>query len=114
MRNAGAATLRPATGKPSLSRIGAARTHKPVTFSWSATAYPRSRTCLSRVPVHSTAIGHAIVGFLPRAEQERILAAAPGTKMTDRTVTDVKTVLQRFKQVREGGHAGADQENVTG
>src|SRR5438034_722171 len=68
----------------------------------------------SRVPVHSTAIGHAIVGFLPRAEQERILAAAPRKKMTDRTVTDVKTLLKRLKQVRERGYAVADQENVTG
>jgi len=68
----------------------------------------------SRVPVHSTAIGHAIVGFLPRAEQERILATAPRKKMTDRTVTDVKTLLKRLKQVRERGYAVADQENVTG
>lgn len=68
----------------------------------------------SRVPVHSTAIGHAIVGFLPREEQERILAAAPRRKMTDRTVTDVKTLLRRLKQVRERGYAVADQENVTG
>jgi IclR family pca regulon transcriptional regulator len=68
----------------------------------------------SRVPVHSTAIGHAIVGFLPRAEQERILAAAPRKKMTERTITDVKALLKRLKQVRERGYAIADQENVTG
>ncbi len=68
----------------------------------------------SRVPVHSTAIGHAIVGFLPRAEQERILTAAPLKKMTDRTVTDVRKLLQRLKQVRERGYAVSDQENVSG
>lgn len=68
----------------------------------------------SRVPVHSTAIGHAIVGFLPRKEQERILASAPRKKMTERTVTDVKTLLRRLKEVRERGYAVADQENVTG
>jgi IclR family pca regulon transcriptional regulator len=68
----------------------------------------------SRVPVHSTAIGHAILGFLPRREQESILAAAPRRKMTERTVTDVKTLLRRLKQVRERGYAIADQENVTG
>src|SRR5437667_6641203 len=68
----------------------------------------------SRVPVHSTAIGHAIVGFLPREEQERILAAAPRKKITDRTVTDVKALLKRLRQVRERGYAVADQENVTG
>lgn len=68
----------------------------------------------SRVPVHSTAIGHAILGFLPRAEQERVLAAAPRKKVTERTVTDVKTLLQRFKQVRARGYAVSDQENVPG
>jgi len=68
----------------------------------------------SRVPVHSTAIGHAILGFLPRAEQERILAAAPRKKVTEKTITDVKTLLQRFKQVRARGYAVSDQENVPG
>jgi IclR family pca regulon transcriptional regulator len=68
----------------------------------------------SRVPVHSTAIGHAILGFLPRGDQERILAAAPRKKVTERTVTDVKTLLQRFKQVRARGYAVSDQENVPG
>ena len=48
----------------------------------------------SRAPVHSTAIGHAIVGFLPRAEQERILRAAPRKKMTERTVTDINRLLR--------------------
>lgn len=68
----------------------------------------------SRVPVHSTAIGHAILGFLSREEQERILALAPLKKVTERTVTDRRTLLQRFKQVRARGYAVSDQENVTG
>jgi len=68
----------------------------------------------SRVPVHSTAIGHAILGFLPREEQERILASAPRKKMTQRTVTDVKALLRRLKEVRGRGYAVSDQENVTG
>jgi IclR family pca regulon transcriptional regulator len=68
----------------------------------------------SRVPVHSTAIGHAILGFLPRATQEEILASAPRKKVTDRTVTDIRTLLQRFRQVRARGYAVSDQENVPG
>jgi IclR family pca regulon transcriptional regulator len=68
----------------------------------------------SRVPVHSTAIGHAIVSFLPRQDQERILAAAPRRKVTEKTVTDIKSLLQRFKQVRARGYAISDQENVPG
>lgn len=68
----------------------------------------------SRVPVHSTAIGHAIVGFLPREQQERILAAAPRRKMTERTLTGVKALLRRLKEVRARGYAVSDQENVTG
>jgi len=68
----------------------------------------------SRVPVHSTAIGHAILGFLPRDEQERVLATAPRKKVTERTQTDIKTLLQRFRQVRARGYAISDQENVPG
>jgi IclR family pca regulon transcriptional regulator len=34
--------------------------------------------------------------------------------MTERTITDVKALLKRLKQVRERGYAIADQENVTG
>ncbi|MBU6484304.1 MAG: IclR family transcriptional regulator [Betaproteobacteria bacterium] len=68
----------------------------------------------SRVPVHSTAIGHAIVSFLPRDDQERILAAAPRRKVTDKTVTGVRSLLQRFKEVRARGYAVSDQENVPG
>jgi IclR family transcriptional regulator, pca regulon regulatory protein len=68
----------------------------------------------SRVPVHSTALGHAILAFLPRADQERILQAAPRKKLTETTVTSVKALLARFKQVQARGYAVSDQENVAG
>jgi IclR family pca regulon transcriptional regulator len=58
----------------------------------------------SRVPVHSTAIGHAILGFLPRAEQERILAPHRAKKVTEKTITDVRHCCSA-QQVRARGCA---------
>ena len=68
----------------------------------------------SRVPVHSTAIGQAILGFLPHEVQVQVLESAPRRKLTEKTVTDLNRLLQRLKRVRSRGYAVADQENVPG
>jgi IclR family pca regulon transcriptional regulator len=68
----------------------------------------------SRVSVHSTAIGHAILAFLSREEQVQILEARPREKLTERTIVDLEKLLQRLKQVRARGYAVSDQENVSG
>jgi IclR family pca regulon transcriptional regulator len=68
----------------------------------------------SRVPVHSTAIGQAILGFLPKDTQVKILEAAPRRKLTEKTITDLTRLLQRLKRVRARGYAISDQENVPG
>jgi IclR family transcriptional regulator, pca regulon regulatory protein len=68
----------------------------------------------SRVPVHSTAIGHAILAFLPREQQTRILQARPRRKLTDQTIVDLDALLRRLAQVRARGYAVSDQENVPG
>jgi IclR family pca regulon transcriptional regulator len=68
----------------------------------------------NRVPVYSTAIGQALLAFLPRQTQIGILEAAPRVKRTDRTVTDLNTLLKRLDTVRRRGYAVSDQENVAG
>src|SRR4051812_25139125 len=68
----------------------------------------------SRVAVHSTAIGHAILAFLSREEQVQILEARPREKLTERTIVDLDKLLARLKQVRARGYAVSDQENVSG
>jgi IclR family pca regulon transcriptional regulator len=64
--------------------------------------------------VYSTAIGHAILGFLPREQQIQILNARPRVKLTEKTVIKLEALLQRLQQVRARGYAVSDQENVPG
>jgi IclR family pca regulon transcriptional regulator len=68
----------------------------------------------NRVPVYSTAIGQALLAFQPRQTQIDILEAAPRIKRTEKTVTDLNTLLKRLDTVRRRGYAVSDQENVTG
>lgn len=68
----------------------------------------------SRVPVHSTAIGQAVLAFLPVETQRAVLAAAPRPKLTPHTLTDLDALLDRLAAVRARGFALSDQENVSG
>lgn len=68
----------------------------------------------SRVPVYSTAIGHAILGFLPRETQVRVLEARPRQKLTEHTPTELPDLLARLDAVRRRGYALSDQETVSG
>ena len=42
----------------------------------------------SRVPVYSTAVGQAILAWLPRETQLRVLGSQPLVKLTATTITD--------------------------
>jgi IclR family pca regulon transcriptional regulator len=68
----------------------------------------------SRVPVHSSAIGQAILAFMPEAVQRSVLAAAPRERLTERTLTDLDALLARLAAVRADGIAVSDQETVMG
>ncbi|MBI3507943.1 MAG: IclR family transcriptional regulator [Proteobacteria bacterium] len=68
----------------------------------------------SRAPVYSTAMGHAIIAFLPEATQVDILESAPRPKRTDSTVTDLGRLLKRLRATKKHGYAVSNQENVSG
>jgi IclR family pca regulon transcriptional regulator len=68
----------------------------------------------SRMPVHSTAIGQAIIAFLPPHEQTQILEARTRHRFTDKTIVDLKALLKKLREVRARGYAASDQENVAG
>jgi IclR family transcriptional regulator, pca regulon regulatory protein len=68
----------------------------------------------TRVPAYCTAIGHAILAFLPRAEQVRVLEARERVKLTEHTVTDLGALLARLETVRARGYALSEQETVAG
>ncbi|WP_144184467.1 IclR family transcriptional regulator [Elioraea rosea] len=68
----------------------------------------------SRMPAYSTAIGHAILAFMPEAVQRAVLESAPRPKLTEHTLTDLDALLARLASVCSRGFAVSDQENVSG
>ena len=68
----------------------------------------------SRVPVYSTAIGHAILAFLPRETQIRVLESRPRLRLTEHTPVELPDLLTRLEAVRARGYALSDQETVSG
>jgi DNA-binding IclR family transcriptional regulator len=65
----------------------------------------------SRSPLHSTALGKAIVANLPDAERNRLVSAVSLVKLTDRTITDHQTLIRELEIVRTRGYAIDDREN---
>lgn len=68
----------------------------------------------SRVPAYSTAVGQAILAWLPRETQVEVLSGQPMLKLTATTITEMDALLARLDQVRALGYALSDQETVTG
>ncbi|WP_233161583.1 MULTISPECIES: IclR family transcriptional regulator [unclassified Achromobacter] len=68
----------------------------------------------SRVPAYSTAVGHAILAWLPRDAQIQVLEAQPRERLTDTTITELPAILERLAAVRECGYALSNQETVSG
>src|SRR4029453_9690255 len=68
----------------------------------------------SRVPAYSTAVGQAVLAFLPRETQIKLLEAVPRRKLTPTTLTGLDALLARLEQVRRSGFALSDQENISG
>lgn len=68
----------------------------------------------NRMPAYSTAIGHAILAWLPEATQRAILDAFPRDQRTTTTLTDMDALLARLREVKARGYAVSNQENVYG
>lgn len=68
----------------------------------------------ARMPVYSTAIGHACLAWRPLSEQVSVLESMPRIKRTNTTLTDLDELLARLQMVKARGYAVSDQENVFG
>ena len=64
-----------------------------------------------RMPLHSTAMGKALLAFLPEKEIDRILAEHPLKRFTPRTITDPALLKEQLAKVRSQGFASANEEN---
>jgi IclR family KDG regulon transcriptional repressor len=68
----------------------------------------------SRHPLHSTAIGKALLANLDRADADRIIAAKPLARLTKSTFTDVEALRAELERVRRQGYAEDNEETEDG
>lgn len=64
-------------------------------------------------PLHSTALGKAILAFMPEEESRRYLSR-PLTERTGRTLIDRAELLRQLRQVARSGYATETGENEDG
>lgn len=64
----------------------------------------------SRLPLLTTAIGRALVAFLPRDQGDALVQAAPLVAQTPRTITDRAAISAELETVRRDGYAFVDNE----
>jgi IclR family KDG regulon transcriptional repressor len=67
-----------------------------------------------RNPVHCTALGKAMLAFLPENELRALLEQYPLVKKTPRTITQKKHLLVHLASIRERAIALDLEENLTG
>jgi IclR family transcriptional regulator, pca regulon regulatory protein len=68
----------------------------------------------SRVPAYCSAIGHALLAFLPRAEARRILELSRRVKINEQTPVAIDDIEKQLAVVRELGYALSDATYVAG
>ncbi len=68
----------------------------------------------SRVRAYGAALGHALLAFLPEAEQVAILESTERVKLSEHTLTSLDALLARLGEVRRQGYAISDGENAYG
>lgn len=64
-----------------------------------------------RAPYHCTAVGKAMLAYLPEAERERILDSSPLVACTPRSITDRQQLDEELKRIADCGYAIDDEEH---
>lgn len=67
----------------------------------------------SRLHLHDTAVGKAILAELPRRRVEQIIDRWGLPAETDQTITDAETLFAELETVRDQGYAVNHEENIT-
>lgn len=67
-----------------------------------------------RLPLHSTAIGKAVLGHLPDGERDELVARLPLERRTEHTLVDPGALRAELERVRAQGYALDDEENELG
>lgn len=67
-----------------------------------------------RMPMHCTAVGKAMLAFMPSAEVEDVIRKSGLPRVTDMTLTDRDALLDDLKQTRLRGYSLDREENEKG
>lgn len=67
-----------------------------------------------RVPIHTTAMGKAIMAHQPRSRVEEIIQNRGLREVNENTITDRETLYEEFEWIRDRGYATDDGERVDG
>ncbi|WP_254274574.1 IclR family transcriptional regulator [Haloarcula marina] len=68
----------------------------------------------TRVSLHSTGLGKAILAYLPAKQRDEILDRQGLPERTPRTITDRDELLEELEEIRENGFAFDDEERLKG
>lgn len=68
----------------------------------------------SRVPMHSSAVGKALLSAMPEAKARKFLDMRELERGTDKTVVDFKALCKEIENVRQSGYALDDEEHCVG
>ena len=65
-------------------------------------------------PVHATAVGKAIIAFLPAAELDGVLSRLAYERYTPRTIVQRRALEAELRRIRTAGYANDDEEHIEG
>lgn len=65
-------------------------------------------------PFHATAVGKAILAWLPAPEQASVLTRDALERFTPKTITDPQALQTHLRRIRQAGYAVDDEEHVIG
>ena len=68
----------------------------------------------SRMPAYCVSPGRAILAYLPKDEQARVLALRERVKLTPNTISDLRGLGELLTRARKNGYATMDQETSLG
>jgi DNA-binding IclR family transcriptional regulator len=64
-----------------------------------------------RGPLHSTALGKAMVSFLPESEQQKLILVYDFYPVTPYTITDREIFIRELESINQRGYSVDEQEN---
>ncbi|WP_248909916.1 IclR family transcriptional regulator [Halocatena marina] len=68
----------------------------------------------SRMPIHSTSLGKAILAEFPAERSRQVIKRHELSKKTSQTITDSKRLQENIKKTHQRGYAIDDEENIRG